>query len=456
MPYQSGWLLHRSHRRGPRPLKDQKAPGHGWGFDRVGCRGLRPGTLPHTTGRAVFRIRRLNAAALYTVAARSDGITNPQRRNTLLLSAACKLGLAAIRPRASRTERHFQHSAAQPQASQLAQPAPPVVPPLPKAFPNVSPDPAFQPENVAAVLGQPVVTPPASDIRAPAIPQLRAALALAAAPQLPDLRLGPFHTLGGRFDLSFRIDHKTQELALPGRPHPALVRVDVQALVFLDPFGDARQHSLCRPLAAHKDVAVVSVPAKRQAALFQLLVQRVEVYVGQQRRDRPALRRAFLACLHHPFDHHTASRATTASADFPPPLSGGISPGQVPDLSLHAHWLYVLRRCLLGFARASLLARGRPPHCQFVFLKPKVCLQPFQRVPCGSRLAFSYGCRHHPRRGHFTPIGSAPAGHTSPRQKARRLNFVVNNSRHVVLPERGVVSKSGCACAGLGAAAPQR
>ena len=31
----------------------------------------------HTTGRAVFRIRRLNAAALYTVAARSDGIQNP-------------------------------------------------------------------------------------------------------------------------------------------------------------------------------------------------------------------------------------------------------------------------------------------------------------------------------------------------------------------------------------------
>jgi hypothetical protein len=51
----------------------------------------------HTTGRAVFRIRRLNAAALYTVAARSDGITNPQRRNTALLNAVCKLGLAAIR-----------------------------------------------------------------------------------------------------------------------------------------------------------------------------------------------------------------------------------------------------------------------------------------------------------------------------------------------------------------------
>jgi len=31
----------------------------------------------HTTGRAVFRIRRLNAAAFYMEAARSDGIRNP-------------------------------------------------------------------------------------------------------------------------------------------------------------------------------------------------------------------------------------------------------------------------------------------------------------------------------------------------------------------------------------------
>jgi hypothetical protein len=51
----------------------------------------------HTTGRAVFRIRRLNAAAFYMAAARSDGMTNPQRRNTVLLSAVCKPGLAAIR-----------------------------------------------------------------------------------------------------------------------------------------------------------------------------------------------------------------------------------------------------------------------------------------------------------------------------------------------------------------------
>ena len=51
----------------------------------------------HTTGRAFGRIRRLNAAAFYVAAARSDGITNPWRRNTALLSPVCKLGLPAIR-----------------------------------------------------------------------------------------------------------------------------------------------------------------------------------------------------------------------------------------------------------------------------------------------------------------------------------------------------------------------
>ena len=45
----------------------------------------------------VFRIRRLNAAALYTAAASSDCIQNPWRRNTALLHAVCTLGLAASR-----------------------------------------------------------------------------------------------------------------------------------------------------------------------------------------------------------------------------------------------------------------------------------------------------------------------------------------------------------------------
>jgi len=51
----------------------------------------------HTTVRAVFRIRRLDAATVYTGAARSDGIRNPWRLSTWLLSAFCTLGLRASR-----------------------------------------------------------------------------------------------------------------------------------------------------------------------------------------------------------------------------------------------------------------------------------------------------------------------------------------------------------------------
>ena len=41
----------------------------------------------HTTGRAVFRIRRLNAATIYMGAARSEGTRNPRRRRSPLFKA---------------------------------------------------------------------------------------------------------------------------------------------------------------------------------------------------------------------------------------------------------------------------------------------------------------------------------------------------------------------------------
>lgn len=45
----------------------------------------------HTTGRAVFRIRRLDPAAL------SDGTQRPQRRSRTLSSTVCSMGLRALR-----------------------------------------------------------------------------------------------------------------------------------------------------------------------------------------------------------------------------------------------------------------------------------------------------------------------------------------------------------------------
>ena len=47
----------------------------------------------HTTGRAVFRIRRLNPAAY--LAARSDGRKNPYGRKILLFRAVCNVPVPA-------------------------------------------------------------------------------------------------------------------------------------------------------------------------------------------------------------------------------------------------------------------------------------------------------------------------------------------------------------------------
>ena len=72
------------------------APAYGaTAFDRVGCRGLRLGTLPHhrTCG---FPHPAIERSGLYTWAARSDGMRNPCARRRVFLKAVCSEGLAAI------------------------------------------------------------------------------------------------------------------------------------------------------------------------------------------------------------------------------------------------------------------------------------------------------------------------------------------------------------------------
>lgn len=49
------------------------------------------------------------------------------------------------------------------------------------------------------------------------------------------------------------------------------------------------------------------------------------------------------------------------------------------------------------------------PHCPFVFLRPKAGLRAGARVLDGSRLAVRPRWTSAPRRGPFTPLGSAPA-----------------------------------------------
>ena len=49
---------------------------------------------------------------------------------------------------------------------------------------------------------------------------------------------------------------------------------------------------------------IVGITAKAQPASLQFPIQRIQVEIRQQRRQRPALRRALLASNHHPRRHH--------------------------------------------------------------------------------------------------------------------------------------------------------
>jgi hypothetical protein len=189
------------------------------------------------------------------------------------------------------------------------------MPPLPKAFPPGSSDPAFQCVNIPAIFGQVAVSPPSLPQGAPAVSEL--VTALAAPPLFPNLLLESFHPLGGHFDLPFPVDAKSQELPFPPTPHPALGRVDFQPQGLLDPLGEARQPSFRGPTAAPVNLAVVRLPAERQSALFQFPVPRVQIEVGQPRRERPPLRRACLGCLHHPFDPHPTAPVSSNKPQHP-------------------------------------------------------------------------------------------------------------------------------------------
>ncbi len=121
---------------------------------------------------------------------------------------------------------------------------------------------------------------------------------------------------------------------------------------------------------------------------------------------RPFARNAFLFVR--------SSNATMASADFPMPLSTGISPGQGLFFPFAPLGSTECRQWFSGFAFARTLAPDTLPHCPFVFLRSNVCLPPFRagslrRRPGGSATVGSTS----PRREHFTPPDQTPAGHTS-------------------------------------------
>src|SRR5262245_29264521 len=124
--------------------------------------------------------------------------------------------------------RGLQEPPSQSESAQLAQASPPVMPPLPKAAANVTPNPTFETVDVLAFLRVAVIRPPSSQVRAPVVPQLLAAQTLTASPHVPYFGLESFHTRRGHFSLPFRADPKSEELPFPRSPHAALGRVDFQ------------------------------------------------------------------------------------------------------------------------------------------------------------------------------------------------------------------------------------
>ena len=157
------------------------------------------------------------------------------------------------------------------------------VPSQPVAFSDVPADPALQFENGSSRLGQSEVSPPASDVEVPVVPQLRTRATAPTVPQLPNLRFESLHALRCYSDPLLAIQSKPQELAFPDPPCPALSGVHLQSQMLLDPFLYRGQRTFRRSLTAYVDIAVIRLPAVAMLPPIQFLVQGIQIDVGQQR-----------------------------------------------------------------------------------------------------------------------------------------------------------------------------
>ena len=88
-----------------------------------------------------------------------------------------------------------------------------------------------------------------------------------------------------------------------------------------------------------------------------------------------------------PFLFVRPSSATTASADFPPPLSGGISPGQCLFCPLAPLGSTACRQWFLGFVFASTLAPAPCLSAHSCSCGRTFAFHPFAPAPCGDDLA---------------------------------------------------------------------
>ena len=191
-------------------------------------------------------------------------------------------------------------------ASQLGEASISVLPLLPGDGAQPPPDPFIKCAQHRRGLAEAEVTAPSNEIDRQFFDNLREALSARTPCQFPDhcFEAGEH----GRRNAPSRLfpagEAEAQELADARFSDRALGLVDLQLEALGQELLDAGHHPFARPLTANIDVAVVGIAREAMAALLQFLVQNVQHQVRQQRRERPALRRAFLrradeASLHH-------------------------------------------------------------------------------------------------------------------------------------------------------------
>ncbi|GBE16126.1 hypothetical protein BMS3Abin14_02206 [bacterium BMS3Abin14] len=110
----------------------------------------------------------------------------------------------------------------------------------------------------------------------------------------------------------------TQETPLPGTVHRALVPVHIELETSLQKPTDRGQYTLAGTLGPYINITVIRVSTERVAPPFQFLVQIIQQDVGQERRERTALRRTFSAPGNQTTIHNSRLKVPADKSEDPP------------------------------------------------------------------------------------------------------------------------------------------
>src|ERR1700676_2945287 len=197
-------------------------------------------------------------------------------------------------------------------ASQLCKPCTSTLPLLPGDGAQPPPGPFIKRAQHRWGLAEAEVAAPPDEVDRQLLDDLREAASACAPRQLPNSRLEAGDRL--RRDappwLSLTRVAEAQELADGWFGNRALGLVDLELEALFKELFYAGHHPLARTAAAHIDVAVVGVAHEAVTALLQFLDQHIQHQVRQQRRERPALRRAFLRRADPPSLHRARGQKT--------------------------------------------------------------------------------------------------------------------------------------------------